>query len=143
MRAVARYADAWNIDELTTADYAHKLQVLQDHCKAVGIDYNKIEKTLETYLLISDRPEQQQRLVDWTNEHSATSPERKRLGKQPMTVKLEDIRKEYIFGSVEEVTDRFADYIKVGVQRFMIYFMDYPALNSILPFAKEVVPSLD
>jgi alkanesulfonate monooxygenase SsuD/methylene tetrahydromethanopterin reductase-like flavin-dependent oxidoreductase (luciferase family) len=143
LRAVARYADAWNIDELTTSDYAHKLQVLQDHCKAVGTDYTKIEKTLETYLLISDRPEQQQRLVDWTNEHSASSPERKRLGKQPMTVKLEDIRKEYIFGSVKEVTDRFADYIKVGVQRFMIYFMDYPTLNSILPFAKQVVPSLD
>jgi F420-dependent oxidoreductase-like protein len=143
LRAVARYADAWNIDELTTEDYAHKLQVIKEHCSSVGTDYNKIEKTLEMYVLVSDKPEQQQRLVDWTNSHIATSPERKRLGKQPFSVKMEDIKKEYIFGSVEEVTERFAEYIKIGVQRFMIYFMDYPTLNSILPFAKEVVPSLN
>ncbi len=142
LRAVARYADAWNIDELTTEDYAHKLQVIRDHCASVGTDYNQIEKTMEQYVLISSRPEQQQRLVDWTNMHIATSPERRRLGKQPVTVKLEDIRKEYIFGSVEEVTERFAEYIKVGVQRFMIYFLDYPSLDSILPLAKEVIPSL-
>jgi F420-dependent oxidoreductase-like protein len=142
LKAVARYADAWNIDELTTEDYAHKLQVIKDHCSSVGTDYNKIEKTMEQYVLISDKPEKQQMLVDWTNMHIATSPERKRLGKPPVTVKLEDIRKEYIFGSVEEVTERFADYINVGVQRFMIYFLDYPSLDSILPLAKEVIPSL-
>ena len=142
LRAVARYADAWNIDELTPEDYAHKLQVIKDHCSSVGTDYNRIEKTIEQYVLISDRPEQQQRLVDWTNMHIATSPERRRLGKQPVTVKLEDIRKEYIFGSVEEVTERFAEYIKVGVERFMIYFMDYPSLDSITLLAKEVIPSL-
>ena len=93
LRAVARYADAWNIDELTTEDYAHKLQVIKEHCSSVGTDYDKIEKTLEMYVLISDKPEQQQRLVDWTNGHIANSPERKRLGKQPFSVKLEDIRK--------------------------------------------------
>jgi F420-dependent oxidoreductase-like protein len=142
LRAVARYADAWNIDELTVEDYSHKLDVIREHCQAVGTDYNRIEKTMEQYVLISDRPEQQQRLVDWTNMHIVTSPERKRLGKQPIQVKLEDIRKEYIFGSVEQVTERFAEYIKIGVERFMIYFLDYPTLDSILPLAKEVIPSL-
>jgi len=142
LRAVARYADGWNIDELSTGDYSHKLQVIRDHCAAVGTDYNRIEKSLEQYVLITDKPEQEQRLVEWTNLHSEKNPERRRLGKQPTTVKLEDIRKEYILGSAEEVTERFAEYIKVGVQRFMIYFLDYPTLNSILPFAKEVVPSL-
>ena len=45
-------------------------------------------------------------------------------------------------GSVEEVTEKFAEYIKVGVQRFLIYFMDYPTLNSILPLTQQVMPSL-
>lgn len=142
LKAVARHADAWNIDELTTEDYAHKLQVIKEHCNSVGTDYNKIEKTMEQYVLITDKPDRQKLLVDWTNMHIATSPERKRLGKQPFTVKMEDIKKEYIFGSIEEVTERFAEYINVGVQRFMIYFLDYPSLDSILPLAKEVIPSL-
>jgi alkanesulfonate monooxygenase SsuD/methylene tetrahydromethanopterin reductase-like flavin-dependent oxidoreductase (luciferase family) len=142
LRAVARYADGYNIDELTVEDYEHKLQVIKDHCLSVGTDYNRIERTMEQYVLISNNPAQEQRLVDWTNMHIATSPERKRLGKGPVTVKIEDIRKEYIFGNIEQVTDRLAEYVKMGVQRFMIYFMDYPTLNTILPFAREVVPSL-
>ena len=142
LKAVAKYADAWNIDELTPKDYSQKLDVIRCHCKNQGTNYDQIEKTLETYLLVSDKPEQQQILVDWTNWHIAKSPERKRLGKQPVTVNLESIKEEYIMGSVEQVTERFAEYIKIGVQRFMIYFMDYPTLNSILPFAQQVVPSL-
>ena len=142
LRAVAKYADGWNIDELSTEDYGSKLEVLQKHCRAVGTDYSRIEKSLEQYVLITTKPEQEKRLVDWTNVMSAGNPERQRLGKPASSAKLEDLRKEYIFGSIEQVTDRFAEYIKVGVQRFLIYFLDYPSLNSILPFAKEVLPSL-
>ncbi|MFI5421236.1 MAG: hypothetical protein ACHQ1H_09750, partial [Nitrososphaerales archaeon] len=89
-----------------------------------------------------DNPDQEQRLVDWTNEQSAKNPERQRLGRPASNAKLDQLRKEYIFGTVEKVTERFAEYIKVGVERFMIYFLDYPTLNSIVPFAREVVPSL-
>jgi F420-dependent oxidoreductase-like protein len=142
LKAVAKYADGWNTDELTTQDYAKKLDVIRRHCEVAGREYDLIERTLETYLLISDRPERQQLLVDWTNRQSANSPERKRLGTQPSTAALENIKKEYVFGSVSEVTKRIADYIDTGVQKFMIYFMDYPSLESILSFANQVVPSL-
>jgi F420-dependent oxidoreductase-like protein len=142
LRAVAKYADGWNIDELPTEEYAHKLQMIRDHCARAGTDYDRIEKSLEQYVLISDNPDQEQHLVDWTNEQSAKNPERQRLGRPESNAKLDQLRKEYIFGTVEQVTERFAEYIKVGVERFMIYFLDYPTLNSIVPFAKEVVPSL-
>ena len=131
LKVVARYADAWNTDELPPDAYAHKLQVIRDHCKAVGTNYDHIQKTLETYLLISDKLEHQQRLLDWTN----------RGGKRMAT--LDQIKRDYIMGSVEEVTEKFAEYIKLGVERFLIYFMDYPTLNSILPLVQQVIPSLD
>lgn len=133
LKVVAKYSDAWNIDEVPPDAYAHKLEVILNHCNSVGTDYDHIEKTLETYLLISDKPEHQQRLVDWTNWHRRNRP-------PPAT--LDEIKRNYIMGSVEEVTDKFAEYIKVGVQRFLIYFMDYPTLNSVLPLAQQVVPSL-
>jgi len=142
LKVVAKYADSYNIDELSPEDYAHKLQVIKEHCSAVGTNYNRIEKSMEQYVLITNNPEQEKRLVDWTNTGGATNPERKRLGKPPASVKLEDIRKEYIFGTVEQVTERLGKYIDIGVERFMIYFMDYPTLNTILPFAKDVMPSL-
>ena len=129
LKAVAKYADAWNIDEIPPEGYTHKLEVIRNYCEAAGTNYDRIEKTLETYLLISDKREHQQRLLDWTN----------RGGNQTT---LDDIKRDYVMGSVEEVTEKFAEYIKVGVQRFLIYFMDYPTLNSILPLTRQVMPSL-
>jgi alkanesulfonate monooxygenase SsuD/methylene tetrahydromethanopterin reductase-like flavin-dependent oxidoreductase (luciferase family) len=44
LRLVAQYADSCNI--FAGPDLPHKLEVLQEHCAAVGRDYDKIEKTV-------------------------------------------------------------------------------------------------
>jgi F420-dependent oxidoreductase-like protein len=43
LRLVAQYADSCNI--FAGPDLPHKLEVLREHCAAVGRDYNEIEKT--------------------------------------------------------------------------------------------------
>jgi F420-dependent oxidoreductase-like protein len=43
LRLVAQYADACNL--FPTPELPHKLDVLRDHCKAVGRNYDEIEKT--------------------------------------------------------------------------------------------------
>ncbi|HEY6792633.1 MAG TPA: LLM class F420-dependent oxidoreductase [Trebonia sp.] len=43
LRLVAQYADSCNI--FSGPDLAHKLDVLREHCAAVGRDYDEIEKT--------------------------------------------------------------------------------------------------
>jgi F420-dependent oxidoreductase-like protein len=43
LRMVAQYADACNL--FPTPELAHKLDVLRDHCKALGRNYDEIEKT--------------------------------------------------------------------------------------------------
>src|SRR5918997_327022 len=45
LRLVAQYADWWNIPGGTVANYAHKLDVLRQHCRAVGRDYDDIVKS--------------------------------------------------------------------------------------------------
>ena len=46
LRLVARHADACNVFATSPADIAHKLDVLQRHCDAVGRDYDTITKTV-------------------------------------------------------------------------------------------------
>jgi F420-dependent oxidoreductase-like protein len=46
LRLVARYADACNLFGASTADVAHKLDVLRAHCEAEGRDYDRIDKTV-------------------------------------------------------------------------------------------------
>ena len=43
LRLVARYADACNL--FPTPELPHKLEVLREHCRAVGRNYDEIEKT--------------------------------------------------------------------------------------------------
>jgi alkanesulfonate monooxygenase SsuD/methylene tetrahydromethanopterin reductase-like flavin-dependent oxidoreductase (luciferase family) len=46
LRLVAEYADACNLFAVGPAEVAHKLDVLRDHCAAVGRDPAEIEKTI-------------------------------------------------------------------------------------------------
>jgi F420-dependent oxidoreductase-like protein len=52
LRLVAQYADACNLFDLPGTEYAsnieHKLNVLREHCDAVGRDYSEIEKTVSS-----------------------------------------------------------------------------------------------
>jgi F420-dependent oxidoreductase-like protein len=45
LKLVARYADACNLFVTSTADVAHKLDVLRRHCDAEGRDYAQVQKT--------------------------------------------------------------------------------------------------
>jgi F420-dependent oxidoreductase-like protein len=63
LRFVARYADACNIFD--SPDLAHKLDVLREHCRAEGRDYNEIEKTVQTRFDLGERGER----VEETVEH--------------------------------------------------------------------------
>jgi F420-dependent oxidoreductase-like protein len=48
LRLVAQYADACNLFDFGTRRLVHKLDVLKQHCQAVGRDYASIEKTVMT-----------------------------------------------------------------------------------------------
>jgi F420-dependent oxidoreductase-like protein len=60
LRLVARYGDMCNLFDLPGTGFAdnlrHKLQVLRQHCDAVGRDYDEIEKTVATFLDLGDDP---------------------------------------------------------------------------------------
>jgi F420-dependent oxidoreductase-like protein len=48
LHLVARYADACNLFDFGARRLAHKLDVLKQHCEALGRDYGSIEKTVMT-----------------------------------------------------------------------------------------------
>ncbi len=52
LRAVARYAQHWNYPGGPASDFAHKVDVLREHCAAVGRDVGEI--TTSTHLWLSE-----------------------------------------------------------------------------------------
>jgi hypothetical protein len=52
LKLVARYADACNIGANDLATLRHKLDVLREHCRTEGRDYDAIEKTTNITMLV-------------------------------------------------------------------------------------------
>ena len=138
LRIVAEHADAWNVPAIPPEEYAHKLDVLREHCADVGRDYDEIEKTMETRVLVTDDPGDTDRIVDWFLYWQRTAdrelPDRAELA--------ERLKRMYLLGSVEECVAGVQRYVDAGVEHFTIYFLDYPSTNSLERFAREVLSAV-
>jgi F420-dependent oxidoreductase-like protein len=62
LRLVAQYADACNL--FPSREVRHKLDVLRQHCEAVGRDYNEIEKTVLYNFDLGEKGERVGDIVD-------------------------------------------------------------------------------
>jgi len=141
LKTVAKYADGWNVGEIPPDEYARKLGILRAYCNEISTNYDHIEKSLETLVQISNTPEELTKVVKWSNWFGSEIQE-ETVEMKPAAGGLAEMKTQYILGSVSEVTERCAQYVHAGVQRFMIYFLDYPSIKSITTFANEVIPSV-
>ena len=118
LRAVAKYADWWNIPNGTVENYAHKLDVLRRHCDAVGRDYDDIVKTWSAEALTVAASEGEARRI------AEASP----YNRNP------------IAGTPEQVAEQLHAYVDLGVSYLIVRVLDFPHTDGIEMFAEEVMP---
>jgi F420-dependent oxidoreductase-like protein len=56
LRVAAEYADVWNSTPADVEQFRHKVNVLKEHCAAVGRDPNEIELSVQTRINYDDLP---------------------------------------------------------------------------------------
>ena len=101
LRTVAKYADMWNgmgpLDLM-----AHKLDVLREHCAAVGRDFDEIELTLGIKATIRDTEAEAVRVWHDAMNHNRT----------PMA----NVEDDFTFwnGTSEQLADRLRPYVQLG-----------------------------
>jgi F420-dependent oxidoreductase-like protein len=118
LRLAARHADGWNVAFIPPEAYRHKVEVLGDHCAAVGRDPATIEKTVNLPLA-------------WTEED---------LGVQFAGV-ADYVRPSALLGSAQQMIDHIGRYADAGAQTVIVALrapFDPDALNR---FGTEVVPA--
>jgi alkanesulfonate monooxygenase SsuD/methylene tetrahydromethanopterin reductase-like flavin-dependent oxidoreductase (luciferase family) len=113
LRVVAKYADWWNHNYCTAEEYAHKQQVLSDHCRELGRDPQSIVHTYYGF-------------VQFLDEHA--EPEQR-----PFHV---------IAGTQDEVTRELEAFIKLGVKHFQFRILDFPKMDGLHTFIEKVLPRL-
>jgi alkanesulfonate monooxygenase SsuD/methylene tetrahydromethanopterin reductase-like flavin-dependent oxidoreductase (luciferase family) len=120
LRVVAKHADWWNISGGTYDNYAHKLNVLRQHCAAVGRDCDDIVKTWSAEAVaVADTEAEAQRIAAGSpyNENS-------------------------IVGTPTQVAEQLQAFIDLGVRHLIVRLLDFPSTQGIETFAREVMPRL-
>jgi alkanesulfonate monooxygenase SsuD/methylene tetrahydromethanopterin reductase-like flavin-dependent oxidoreductase (luciferase family) len=130
LRTVAKYADMWNaMGPLPLM--AHKVEVLQGHCDAVGRDINEIEFTLGVKVTIRDTEAEAIRVYKEAIAHNRTP--------------LSDVEDDDTFwnGTPEQLADRLRPYVELG---FRTVISEQPApydVETLERFIGEVKPLVE
>jgi len=124
LKVVASHADWWNCPNLTLDQYKHKLSVLKGQCEKVGRDYSSIRKTWLGCVAISKTPDEASKIAKTNaftaNEHMAMQAA--------------------IIGTPEQVSHTLAQFADLGVDYFILRFLDFPSTAGLDLFTHEVVP---
>jgi alkanesulfonate monooxygenase SsuD/methylene tetrahydromethanopterin reductase-like flavin-dependent oxidoreductase (luciferase family) len=121
LRAVAQHADWWNYVFTDAETYTHKQAVLQEHCRAVGRDYDAIAQVVRVGVLIAE-----------------TEQDVWRLREEPYVRPLES----GAIGTPEQVTEMLLGIVAQGADRLTVHFVDAPRTEGTELFAATVLPHL-
>jgi F420-dependent oxidoreductase-like protein len=130
LKVTAQYADRFDWGYLPSFElYKRKLRVLERHCRAVGRDFQEIEKSC------------------WLGGQIFIASNRKELDekvsqRKPKSVSLKDFKKFSLIGTPDECMQRIRQYANVGVTYFMLFFGDLPSMNGVRLFAETVVKKM-
>lgn len=113
LRVVAKYADWWNAPFMQPDEFAHKQEVLAEHCREVGRDPAEITHTYYALLsLAADRDKA---------DHNDPN---------------------FIAGNPDDVTEVLSQFVKQGVKHIQIRFTDFPSTDGLELFIEKVLPRL-
>lgn len=133
LRLVAEAADGWNmVLGSTLAQVRHKLNVLQQHCDAVGRDIATLDKSLFilTYLFDSER------------EYDQMVSDQARLLGPDSVASLQRARQLGLAGSAEQVTETLTQYLACGFDYTVALFPYSRERDMLQRYAEAVRPHL-
>ena len=122
MRVVAQHADWWNYIYQTPEAYAQKQEVLKQHCRDVGRDYDEIVQVMAPQILIAETQEEVRRLQESDSVRSVAS--------------------NGIAGTPEQITEALQTAIRMGATRINVSFADTPRTDGTMLFSERVLPHI-
>ena len=122
LRIVAQYADACNLFGSVETVKA-KLNVLKEHCKAVGRDYDSILKTkLATIVIDDDKKMAKKRVQDFFKGFTEQA-----------------IEETAIYGTPEDVSEQIKSFEEAGIQYLIMNSEPSRELQTLETFANDVM----
>ena len=133
LKLVAKYADIWNIPSVPPIEYSRKLSVLKSHCENLGTNYSRIEKTMESRILITDKGINDE-IIDWFRYFLKTADQVVPTRQESKEI----IESNFMIGSLDECKEKISNYIEEGVNSyasmFQITYKPYQGLHLLAKY---------
>jgi F420-dependent oxidoreductase-like protein len=126
LRVVAKHADIWNTFGSPEV-FRHKIEVLKEHCAAVGRNVDEIEVSWAGMTFITDSAEEKQAMIE--------------RGAAMFGAPVEMVAPGLLVGSPAELRDRIYEFIEAGVTHFIPILHTPTDHTTIGRFAEEVMPA--
>jgi len=109
--------------------YKHKLEVLENYCRAIGRSPQEIEKSC------------------WPGGQVLIARNQKELGERilqhkPKRVTISDFTKFSLVGTPDDCLRKLQPYTDLGVTHFMLFFGDLSNLDGLRLFAESVMKKM-
>ncbi|WP_286218385.1 LLM class F420-dependent oxidoreductase [Paraoerskovia sediminicola] len=135
LRTAAKYAQYTNFDGAPEG-FAHKSQVLRDHCADVGTDFDAITRSGNYNVVIGeDEAEVADRLA-WIEDHYRRAVPGKADGE------IQSWKNGPLVGTPEQIVEKLTELQGLGMTYGITYFADAAYDRSAMElFAREVIPA--
>jgi F420-dependent oxidoreductase-like protein len=137
LRIAAEYAQYTNFDG-TPDIFARKSEILADHCRDVGTDYDSIVRSANYNVIIGETAKDVEDKLEWIQSHYANH-----LSAEHAAGARELFATGPLVGTPEQIVERLTELEKLGMAYAINYFMDAaydPA--SVALYERQVVPEL-
>jgi len=148
LRAIARHADVFNSMPVSVEGFRRKVARVEAACREAGTDFARLGRSLETQVLVCRTEREIDACLaridalrpaaaadaDILAQMEATNPALESYGSR------QGLEREFLIGTPDTVALRVREFVDLGVTHFMLWFMDFPALDGIRLFAREVMP---
>jgi len=121
MRVVAQHADWWNLPGVPPSEYKRKLDILKSYCDEYQRDPSSIRKTWMGVVSMADTEENAQ----------------KQLSTYPIWEG--DVA---LVGTQDMIISQLEAYVAIGVDLFILSFVDEPKFDGIHQFIDQVIPQI-
>jgi F420-dependent oxidoreductase-like protein len=129
LRIAAKHADKTNW-QVGLDSFVHKSMLLRRYCEEIGRDFDEIVRTHGPDCRIFDRESDRDRWLDSPTGGSL------RRGSTPHDEYVRD----NLVGTTEQVAEKVRAFVDAGCREFVLWFRDYPSMESLERFSQEVVP---
>ncbi|HUN34466.1 MAG TPA: LLM class F420-dependent oxidoreductase [Trebonia sp.] len=137
LRIAAKYAAYTNFAG-TPEGFKHKSEVLQEHCRAVGRDFDAITRSANYNVVIGATEAEVTDKLAWLSSHLATY-----VPADQAETTVRNLSNGPLVGTPEQVAERLAELRKLGLAYAITYFLEVAYDRSGLNlFTEQVIPAL-